>query len=254
MTRLNQPRDNGKTAVIGSSIIKDISDAKLVNTSVTSISGGVIDRIKKTVSDIKDRHAHIYLVVGGNDCDNDDNPAQIIEKYKALIATTKSKATNVTVASVCPRVKEYMDISVKFSEKIESVNASLQILCQEQGVTFVNNTESFHLADGSINDGYLLWDGVHLTKAGTDRLAKNLGLSLRDGVSSVVHRQKTQKQVKQPPNTQQQPGYVNQDMAHSFWNHARQKAQDAQLLPTVTMATTTISLGLLLLRVIMTIV
>jgi len=127
----------------------------------------------------------------------------IIDRYKDLITTTKAIATHVTVSSVCPRVKEDQTISIKVSEKIESVNASLQILCQEEGVTFVNNTQSFYLADGSVNDGYLLRDGVHLTKSGSDRLAKNLGLILRDGISSVVQWQKSHKQS---ANTQKQPG------------------------------------------------
>jgi len=69
-----RPTAELKNLLIGSSIIRDISDTRLVNTSVTSISGGVINDIKKKVSDIKDKLSHIYLVVGGNDCDNDDNP------------------------------------------------------------------------------------------------------------------------------------------------------------------------------------
>ena len=36
---------------------------------------------------------------------------------------------------------------------IDAVNAGLQGLCEDEDVSFVNNDPSFHLADGSINDG-----------------------------------------------------------------------------------------------------
>ena len=86
-SQFNQPtKDNGKVAVIGSSIIKDINDTKLVNSSVASISGGCIEDVRERVSNIRDTLSHIYLVVGGNDCDNNDNSAEIVKKYKNILS------------------------------------------------------------------------------------------------------------------------------------------------------------------------
>ena len=110
------------------------------------MSGGVISDIKDRVTNIKDKYSSISLVVGGNDCDSNTAPDEIIDQYRGLIATDKSKATNVNVSSVCPRIK---------SDKPE--------LNDDEAVNFVNNSSSFHLSDGSVNDGYILADGVHLT-------------------------------------------------------------------------------------------
>ena len=52
---------------------------------------------------------------------------------------------------------------------------------------YINNDTSFKLADGSINDGYLLRDGLHLSKQGTNRLVRNLSLKIKsDHVNDVT--------------------------------------------------------------------
>ena len=56
---------------------------------------------------------------------------------------------------------------------------------REMGTTFVNNDPSFYLQDGSLNDGYLLHIGVHLTKPATNELVANLSLQLRHGEMST---------------------------------------------------------------------
>ena len=65
----------------------------------------VISDIKDRVTNIKDTYSSISLVVGGNDCDINTAPDDIIDQYRGLITTAKSKATNVTVSIVCPRIK-----------------------------------------------------------------------------------------------------------------------------------------------------
>ena len=53
------------------------------------------------------------------------------------------------------------------------------------GVSFINNVRSFYLQDGTVNDGYLLPDGVHLTKPATNKLVANLKLQLKHGEPSA---------------------------------------------------------------------
>ena len=106
-------------------------------------------------------------------------------------------------------------------------------------MTFVDNDPAFYLADGSINDGYLTTDGVHLTRAATEKLCKNLGLKLKEGVKGVHRNMKHQRnqhmshQNRDVQNRDVQPprpvqtSHVNQtndELSHTFWTNARQKA------------------------------
>ena len=69
----------------------------------------------------------------------------------------------------------------------------------ELGATIIN-TPSFTLGDGSVNDGYLHRDGIHLTHAAVNRLAKSLRLKKRNDASGVCSRErKPQYQHPHPP-------------------------------------------------------
>ena len=74
--------------------------------------------------------------------------------------------------------------------RIDSVNAGLQVLSGQENATFVDNTTSFHLKDNSINDAYYLVDRTHLTYKGTNKLAQNLNLNIKNGVKSVCDKRK----------------------------------------------------------------
>lgn len=120
----------------------------------------------------------LTIVTGGNDCDS-KTPAdavKIVSEYKELIQSALSKASSITVSSVCPRLT-----STQTQETIEAVNAGLVAVCNEhEAVTFTDNTPSFKLCDGSINDGYLLQDGVHVTRGAKNKIARNLKLCVLD--------------------------------------------------------------------------
>ena len=173
------------TVVIGSSIIRDIDDTKLINTQCICVSGGKIDDIRKKGMEFPttSKLARAILVVGGNDCDsqlNQCDASELVAQYKDLILSAKEIATAVTVSSVCPRRR-----SLEVTERIGAVNAGLSVLCDEMGVSFINNDRSFYLQDDTVNYGYLLPDGVHLTKPATNKLVANLKLQLRHGEPSA---------------------------------------------------------------------
>ena len=109
----------------------------------------------------------VVLAVGGNDCDDNSkhrDANDLLAEYKDLILCTKEMTKAVVVSSICPhrRAPEVLDC-------IGGLNAARSVLCDELGATFINNDPSFHLQDGSVNDGYLLPDGVHLTKPATNK-------------------------------------------------------------------------------------
>jgi len=184
-----------KSVLIGSSLIRDIDANKLVDTSVVCKPGAKIKDIHNIVTNELDTEGikSLTIVVGGNDCDSiPPIPAdKIVETYSNMIDDAKSKARSVIVSSVCPRLK-----SPEVIDKITAVNAGLQVVCETKGVTFADSTSSFYLQDGSINDGYLLQDGVHLTHRATNKLAQHLNVHIKDrrlGVcSQKQHKNKEQ--------------------------------------------------------------
>ena len=56
----------------------------------------------------------------------------------------------VIVSSVLPR--KHQDMTT--TENIDTLNAGLQILCEEMNIEFINNDDSFKLRDNTINEGF----------------------------------------------------------------------------------------------------
>ena len=191
--QLNKPHG---TVLIGSSIIRDIFDDKLVATRCICRRGGVIKDLQEALDNLPTDKplSRIILIGGGNDCDSksdDLDVTGITAQYRDLVECAKSRATKVTICSVCPRIK-----STTVSQRIESLNAGLKGIAGDLGVDYLDNDPIFHLQDGTLNDGYLLADGVHLTRPATNRLVAHMQLSLRQGENSAYsdHRRRASKQ------------------------------------------------------------
>ena len=103
-----------------------------------------------------------------------------MNEYSDLILFTQEIVSSVCVSSVCLRAR-----SPQVKVRIDGLNAALSVLCGDHAVEFVNNDPSFYLQDGNVNDGYLLPDGVHLSRAATNKLVTNLKLPLRHGEATT---------------------------------------------------------------------
>ena len=224
--QLNSKSPHG-TVVIGSSIIRDISEDKLVATQCICKRGGVIKDLQDALDSlpIDKPFSRIILIGGGNDCDTDSEDLDvsgITAQYRDLVECAKAKATTVTICSVCPRNK-----TAAVSHRIESLNAGLKGIASDLSVDFLDNDPMFHLQDGSLNDGYLLADGVHITRPATNRLVSNMQLSLRQGELFAYsdHRRKT---AAQDSPTQTSMGDTGENYDHPFWWKAQQKAVKGQ--------------------------
>ena len=220
-----------RTLVIGSSIIRDMSKTQLENTDLTCISGGRIKDIAAEVNKTpSDKYERIILVAGGNDCEPRDpstkvSPADIVDQYKSLVDICKQKTPLVTVSSICPR-----NSKEEVRNRIDSVNAGIQVLCGDENVDYVDNNLSFYLKDKSINDAYLLDDGIHLTYKGTNRLAQNLNLKLKNGEKTVCdfHSHKRSQRRKKYESLNTEPDTASNDeenLDHLFWRRAHYKAK-----------------------------
>ena len=201
---LHHQNKSTKKLLIGSSIIRDIDSAKLVNTDVRSIGGAKVKTVKDELENMNSQLDELIVVVGGNDCDEESREAgsvhDILETYDSLIEIAKTKADSITVSSICPR-----NTAVKTQTSIDALNAGLQDLCATKGCEYVDQRGSFTLGDGSINDGYILSDGVHLNRSGANRLAKNLKLKVKDNVKDITKPRKHDKAKPKPGNRDNSP-------------------------------------------------
>ena len=208
------------TLLLGSSIIRDVDETKLVATKCISISSGCIKDIHSALDKLpdSDKLGNITIVVGGNDCDQPDyDVTKLIDQYRELIESAKMRADTVTVSSVCPRNK-----SGTTSERIVALNTGLQTLTTDTGVHYADNDTAFYLRDGTLNEGFLLPDQVHLSPAGTNRLVKNLDLKLRQGLESAhIDHRKRQAVISPAPTPKEQPD----ELTHPFWKNAWQKVE-----------------------------
>ena len=169
--------------LIGSSIVRDVREEKLIDTEVICKRGGCISDAKTAVEQLTPGYESVTLIIGGNDCEaKPPKPAEtIVKSYRELIDAAQEKCQRVTVSSICPRLS-----SDEVQDKIDSVNAGLVASCSEkEGVDFVDVTSSFRLADGSINDGYILPDGVHITRSAMNKMAAKLDLQIKDKKQGV---------------------------------------------------------------------
>ena len=157
--------DNDKTLLVGTSTVKDIHEEKLVRTTVKSVSGGVISGIREAVNGVTGPYDRVILIGVGNDCDNDDDVdvENIMKQLKLLIRDAKRISKHITVGASYPRNK-----GAQTTDTIDSFNAGLIVICEEEGCTIANNDDTFKLRDGQSHDAYLLSDGVHLTYEGTN--------------------------------------------------------------------------------------
>ena len=166
-----------KNLLIGGSLLRRVATKKLVDTEVKSVRNSLIADAKRTISNIANPYNNITLVVGGNDCDRATPPSaeSVKQDFEGLIDMSLTKAQSVTVCGICPRVT-----TQEISETIASVNAELVALCEEkEQVTFVDVDPMFKLSDGSLNDGYLAEDGIHLTDKALNKIALKLNMRMK---------------------------------------------------------------------------
>jgi hypothetical protein len=164
--------------LVGNDIIHNVSEEMLEDTQVVCSKDGCISDVKKTVEQLNSGYDTITLVVGSNDCvkDTPETPEEIVKSYSELIDNAKGKCQNMTVSSMPPRLNP-----PEIQEKVDSVNAGLLAVCNErESVSFIDTTSIFKLADGSLNDGYLLAKGANITRPAMNKLASKLNLRIKE--------------------------------------------------------------------------
>ena len=175
-------------ALITDCVLSNIDVGKLKNTKVKAIPTATIADLEKELSEHPDGgYNRIVLVAGANDLTNikeKERASEIIPSFAKLLDVATSKANQVCVSSICPRLDKAIPL-----DTVETVNANLQVLCEEKECNFIDSTSSFTLNDGTINDGYLMaGKGPSLSSSGANKLARNLKLRIKDNSSDVTKR------------------------------------------------------------------
>jgi hypothetical protein len=178
--------------VVGSSVLRDIDNTKIENTTVHNLSGGKIKDAKDVIHNIPARqYSEIALVIGGSDCEDTTTTVKdIVEEYKGLLSVAKEKAENVIVGSILPRICPHDEDT---AHRINAVNAEIEVVCEEYSLKYVDNNVSFRLQDGTVNNGYYLKERntekqVYLTNKGTSKLCQNMNIKAKTGMQVTKDR------------------------------------------------------------------
>ena len=176
---------------------------------MTKSSAKVTDIAQKLMSDQEDgqQYESVCLCVGTNDCQSaETNIYSVAATYKEMVLSLTDKVpspSKVIISSIPPRKDD-----TGRQSRVSALNAALITVANDTGATYVDNDQTFKLADGQINDGYLQNDGLHLSKNGTNSLFRNLKLTVKTEHSTVVTR--SQRQNQYWPNANRNRNYYQQ--------------------------------------------
>lgn len=221
--------------LLGDSLLRDVDQSKLKNTKVISKSGGKLSDLLKELENTDSSFARIVVCGGTNDCSVEKGTEFDVDKFshdtKQIVDLATSKVNNpldVVMYTIPPRLDE-----TNYQHNIETANACIVSLAEKSDesdnsadgksnqFTVVNNNTCFKLSDGSVNDGYLCTDGLHLSWSGTRRLLKN--------ASIVTDGDPVKKMKKKKNGTKKQPATkngLNGDQASSSTDRIVVKERD----------------------------
>ena len=162
--------------LIGTSMVQDIYPNKSSNVTVRPFRGANMPLITEELSKVTSQFDVVSVVSGSNDCDTQGASSEIIlEEAKNLLDAAGKVGKVVNVSSILPRVQARQD---GYQQLADQVNTGLKHICNERGdrYKFVDNDNTFRLANMAPNDALYIDDGVHLNRSGANKLIRNLGL------------------------------------------------------------------------------
>ena len=188
-----------KTLLVGDSVLKKIDEEKLNATKVDAVSGTTVKDVQHRLQAQTAKYENMIVCAGTNDCSDADIDEQRFEAtYRDVVKSAKELVLDgrgVRISSIPPRNDSPMK-----NKRVTRANNAIKALSERMGVSYIDNGPSFKLEDGSVNDGYLAKDGLHLTVAGTNRLVRNLKLATKnDDVTKSDHSSVRQRHSKPVP-------------------------------------------------------
>lgn len=157
--------------IYGDSMVQDIQSNDEV--TINYYPGARIKSLHDEIRKEKFKYNKIFIMVGTNNCSDAQATEDSIREYENLLEAAKSLSTVINVSSLCPRKDQY-----DHQERVVELNKQLKALCEKkENVTFIDNDDTFYLRNDDINGCLIQPKGLHLTRAGTERLICNYGLT-----------------------------------------------------------------------------
>ena len=180
----NDTANTKKELVLSDSTLSSIDESKLSDTKVTCLPGANISKLQEHLNDPLYHGANferVIIMAGQNDLDskNKESVSSMLEKFDTLIESVKAISSDITISSLCPRMDDC-------SSMVDPANSGLVELCNRKECHVITHVDTFTLADGSVNDGYLAaGKGPHLTRSGINKVARNLKLRIKEGITDI---------------------------------------------------------------------
>ena len=162
LTVESKKRISQSTLLVGSSLLKGVrvSDLK-PGTAVRSFSGAGVDTIGEKLSEYNiDDCKTVLLHVGGNDADDGVDLDTFSKSYVSLLNSISAENRRIIVSGFLPRN----------SVDLKPYNATLKTVCDENGIEFIDNYDSFLLTSGEMPSTFFQDDKLHLNNQGTRML------------------------------------------------------------------------------------
>lgn len=156
--------ENNTIAVVGMGI-SGIDSLECEQTSLGTLT--MVDAISYL------QPARIIITMGTNDLDGGaTSGSDFANQYKEQLEkiAQASSSTDIIVNAIPPVAKDTIYSSTCSNEQIESYNAAMRDVCEENGWFYLNSTETLADAEGYAKDGYTAADGIHLTNDGMNAL------------------------------------------------------------------------------------
>jgi len=173
----DQTEARDQTLLVGDSLLRNVDQQRLVKTVVVSKSGGRMKDATNAIRSSSGSFSRIVCCTGTNDCSSESfTTDSFTAELKELIEVARLKEPEtITISSIPPRSD-----STNFQDNVSLANACIASVAEEMSVAFINNDPTFTLSDGSINDGYLHADGLHLGRQGCKKLISNLHIAVKE--------------------------------------------------------------------------
>lgn len=167
------PDEPGEIIFLGNSIT-DIGEwaeiwqnRKVKNRGISSDNTfGVLARLDEVVSS---KPKKIFIMIGINDIARNIPDSVILVNYHKMIERiqTASPKTKIIVQSILPTNNEFTAFKNHQNKTVHiaAVNQSLQKMCSEKGLTFLNLHDAFLDENGKLNKQYTN-DGLHINGYG----------------------------------------------------------------------------------------
>ena len=168
---------------IGSSLLRDLKEEDMVNTTVIAKSGGTSeDFIRILNAKIKkgERYSSVDILGGGNAISPKNpkkkakSPQEAAAEMKEVITLAKKLGPEVRVIELPPR-----PLNPEIQANIVDLNGELEKLCGELDVPFVKTNGMFYTANGNINMALLHEDNIHLSPHGSMAIVELTQIELK---------------------------------------------------------------------------